>query len=107
MPDREKVIKGLETCNCYGYTCMECPYYDPEDDGGCHAEELLYDAIALLKEKKPIGEWVRVSSDDDYENVWECSMCHTLQMIIDGTPEENEWHYCPHCGAKMTMRGGA
>lgn len=46
--DREKVIKGLEQCNQYGSNCKVCPYYDPEDDGGCHAEELMYDAIKLI-----------------------------------------------------------
>ena len=49
---REKVIKGLETCNKYGYECPECPYHDPEDTEGCHAEELMADAIALLKEQE-------------------------------------------------------
>ena len=54
--DMEKVIKGLETCNKYGYECPECPYHDPEDTEGCHAEELMADAIALLKEQEAIIE---------------------------------------------------
>jgi hypothetical protein len=31
---------------------MECPYHDPEDAEGCHAEELFADALALIKEQK-------------------------------------------------------
>ena len=52
MVNREKVIKGLEECNQYGSNCKACPYYDPEDDGGCHSEELMSDALELLKEQE-------------------------------------------------------
>lgn len=34
-------------------------------------------------------------------NTYKCSACGEIQMIIDGTPKENGWAYCPNCGAKM------
>ena len=55
MPDREKVIKGLECCAAMsGDECNKCPYGDE-----CVDTDLLYgiphlasDALALLKEQE-------------------------------------------------------
>lgn len=55
MPDREKVIKGLECCAAMsGDECRECPYGNE-----CIGTDLPYgmphlaaDALALLKEQK-------------------------------------------------------
>ena len=53
MPDREKVIKGLECCNYYGFH-EDCPYdkKDPneEQDTTCMMD-LMRDALAMLKEQ--------------------------------------------------------
>ena len=48
MPDREKVIKGLEICKERNYCCPECPYYDRDAEMGCHSNELMADALALI-----------------------------------------------------------
>ena len=50
--DREKVIKGLETCRTRVH-CKECPYaYDKRaDDSYCEAV-LHNDVLALLKEQE-------------------------------------------------------
>ena len=57
MPDREKVIKGVEHC-FHGQECcgdIECPYYIEHLSDCCCLEEcqenLKADAIALLKEQ--------------------------------------------------------
>ena len=54
MPDREKVIKGLELCSnilgCIGSIDPECPY--ALRDGGCRHNVLLSDALAMLKEQE-------------------------------------------------------
>ena len=57
MPDREKVLKGLECCaSMNGSACRECPYssecidYEvPYPTGTAH---LAADALELLKEQK-------------------------------------------------------
>jgi predicted RNA-binding Zn-ribbon protein involved in translation (DUF1610 family) len=38
--------------------------------------------------------------DEDY-NTWECSNCNYEGIIVEGTPEENEIRYCPHCGFEI------
>ena len=48
MPDREKVIKGLECCKRKdGNECKVCPYTESEY---C-TEDMVTDALALLKEQ--------------------------------------------------------
>jgi len=54
MPDREKVIKGLEICKERNYCCPKCPYYDRNAEMGCHSNELMADALALLKEQEAV-----------------------------------------------------
>ena len=58
MPDREKVIKGVEHC-FHGQECcgdIECPYYIEHLSDSCCLEEcqenLKTDVIALLKEQQ-------------------------------------------------------
>lgn len=52
---REEVIRGLEVCNQYrffGRDCENCPYCD-EEFGVCNIQDMLDDALTLLKEQKP------------------------------------------------------
>lgn len=87
MPDKEKVIKGLEHCD-FGVsdTCYEkeCPYYQSHD---C-TDELKNDILVLLKEKEPKQivhkQGKRENSDGSIDYFVEC--------------------YCPHCG-KLLNRG--
>lgn len=51
MPDREKVIKGLEICSHPGGCRSECPYYEKE--GAECSYWLLKDALELLNEQEP------------------------------------------------------
>lgn len=52
MPDREKVMKGLEAC---GKTdCINCPYSTLEPEV-CLVKYLLIDALELLKEQEDLG----------------------------------------------------
>lgn len=47
------------------------------------------------------GTWIEEESlwDDRY---WTCSVCRESWCLTDdGTPEDHDMRYCPHCGAKM------
>lgn len=39
--------------------------------------------------------------DGTEECLWHCSNCHDEWLFYEGTPEENNLKYCPHCGAKV------
>lgn len=49
-------------------------------------------------EERKTGRWVE---HDDFDNSWECSSCNEVIDIIEGTPMDNEYRFCPWCGAKM------
>ncbi len=39
---------------------------------------------------------------DETDGAWECEKCKLYFVICnEGTPEENEMHYCPKCGLKI------
>lgn len=47
------------------------------------------------------GKWI-----DRYDkyygwNMWACSACGEEFVLTDGTPDMNEYHFCPNCGADM------
>ena len=47
------------------------------------------------------GRW-EVSTDEWFEtDVYTCSKCRESYVLVEGTPKENLWRYCPNCGAKM------
>lgn len=47
------------------------------------------------------GRWE--SFEDVFmDTCYECSECGLAFYLADGgTPQENQYHYCPNCGAKM------
>lgn len=52
------------------------------------------------------GQWEE--SEDDWfgTTVYTCSKCREEFVLVEGTPEQNLWHYCPNCGAKMDIEDG-
>lgn len=46
-----------------------------------------------------IDEWLGT-------DVYTCSKCRESYVLVEGTPKENLWHYCPNCGAKMDIKDG-
>lgn len=58
MPDREKVIKGLEVCTSKPCYCTDCPY-----KANCclDSQEVMEDALILLKGQEPrVLTWAEV-----------------------------------------------
>lgn len=53
----------------------------------------------MLRAFKLAG-WIKHEDIDGSEH-YECSRCKNEFILIDGTPEENNYHYCPNCGADM------
>ena len=108
MPDREKVIKAIEThlSTDISVGCDDCTY---ENDGWC-TTRVLTDALALLKQQDTAsghwlddtGHWIYGDRDgtDPHTRItgemidtFRCSWCGFYQYWK--TP------FCPNCGAKM------
>ena len=66
MPDREKVIWDIERCICHvPDACRDCSHYDSGEafDAYRCMEELLADAMLLLKEQEAEIRQLRITLD--------------------------------------------
>ena len=61
------------------------------------ADHLITNGVTVQE----CGEWEEIEDDWNMETIYKCSVCKEEFVTIDGTPAENLWNYCPHCGAKM------
>lgn len=51
------------------------------------------------------GRWEDSTDEWLGTDVYTCSKCRESYVLVEGTPKQNLWNYCPNCGAKMD--GGA
>ena len=94
--DREKAIAKIKAAYCCG-----CNNY-----GGvkCRACQLM-DAMDVLEDEPAqsaaCAHWDMEEDAVGDPIVWTCSNCKDSIIMYDGTPMENGYKYCPHCGAKI------
>lgn len=93
-----------EIIECAGGSCMNC---NPDIKALTESIEILSDYKRVLKEneeKNKIKEQKECTFREygAEEGLWYCSNCHDEWLFYEGTPEENNLKYCPHCGAKVT-----
>ena len=69
------------------------------DDAGYEVVR-VDDILALPTAEPKTGEWVEV---EDYNGDihYQCDQCGDEFILIDGTPKDNNYHFCPNCGARM------
>lgn len=80
-------------------------------DYGAALDEILnvLDSMPTISpdEVRGVGKWIECI-DYDGDGYYECSVCHTPFTLIDGTtPDLNDFHYCPNCGAKLEVTSDA
>lgn len=63
-------------------------------------EEELKKVPSVQPEQKT-GRWIEIETDN--YDTWRCSECDEYFCLYEGTPQDNEYYYCPNCGAKMRM----
>lgn len=75
--------------------------YDDKDD-------IVEQAIGLIDhipsaDVAPVrhGRWEDSTDEWLGTDVYTCSKCRESYVLVEGTPKENLWHYCPNCGAKI------
>ena len=68
---------------------------NPEDNGFPVSELPTVDAEPVRH-----GHWDEWD-DTMFNTVYRCSVCGEDFVLIDGTPSDNLYNYCPNCGAKM------
>lgn len=67
------------------------------------AENVLSDVLDSMPtaDVQPLrtGKWTE--QEEPYINTYGCSNCGEWFTLDYGTPEDNNYNYCPKCGAKM------
>ena len=101
MIDREKVIKGLEICRHRAIrqeNCKECPYiYDGRSKQSNCEGVLHWDALALLKEQKPVKPVLEQGS----MVCGDCGHDVIIQRFIGGEVFDEKVSFCPACGSAV------
>ena len=62
----------------------------------CEINEVL-NSMPSVQPKRKTGRWIYMKDCED----WFCSNCKDIFMLLEGTPKDNDYNYCPNCGAKM------
>ena len=83
--------------------CHNCAYYT---DAQCKTDSGYWcESGAMIREDipsadRPHGEWIEV---EDYNGdfYYQCDQCKEEYILIDGTPQDNAYNYCPNCGTRM------
>lgn len=102
MPDKEKVIKGLELClkSIDEPDCRkECPYYEAcqKYEGRVIFQPLMRDTLALLKELEAVEPVTQSSVYDPDTWFYVCGSCK--KGVIDRGDK-----YCRQCGRKVKWK---
>lgn len=60
----------------------------------------LIDEQPTIEPQRIKGRW-EIIEDWDGDELYRCSECLSMFTLIDGTPEDNDYNFCPCCGADM------
>ena len=106
MPDREKVIKGLECIaqQAQDGTCDGCAYFRPFTDdpdcGWCDKVAIANDTLALLREQEPVEP---TANDEAIRVKYNCGECGYLVGFVSTIHDDMQYRakFCPECGRKV------
>ena len=98
MADIEKVIKAIEICiknGCKdGIPNQLCPY---SSEVGCDLNQILADALAMLKEQET--EWEHLWDAPDGTFKGRCKKCGFVHFFIEW--HDTQYKFCPECGRSV------
>ena len=70
------------------------------DDYAYAAAKLLDTVPTADVQEVRHGKWIYEDSDIGWAD-YKCSTCGECYVLEAGTPQEDKYNFCPHCGAKM------
>jgi len=101
MPDREKVIDGLERLRFFnqraGRELWADKPHDVQEEDIANADAVYANAIALLKEQEAVEPTLIREARNKYYNNYVCPRCDE-----DVYYEQN---YCSECGVRFLWEG--
>ena len=91
--DVDKVVEELEKL-----PNREADYYYANSNDVIDRE----DAIEIVKQGDVSNDVCEWRLCDEEANVYDTS-CRNPHILIEGTPKENNYEYCPYCGKKIKV----
>ena len=76
--------------------------------GMMRMKQMMFNLVSSFPEADVVpaqhGQWIEEeeSNGDPY---YICSVCNAEFVCVEGTPDENQYYYCPNCGARMDGDG--
>ena len=67
------------------------------------AIDVLNDAIEIVKQGGVSDDVCELWLCDEEANVYDTS-CRNPHILIEGTPQENNYEFCPYCGKKILCK---
>lgn len=93
--DVDKIIKELENMSNDIPLQYENNYEQGISDGIDEAIEIVKQGVTT----DDMCEWILC---DEEANVYDTN-CRNPHILIEGTPKENNYEYCPYCGKKIKV----
>ena len=90
---REDFKFNLERC---GYMHYDGKIWYEEGD----LIKCFEDVGALEQEPSRKGHWIE-KEDFNGDTYYDCSECGESFCLMEGTPTDNLYNYCPNCGCRM------
>lgn len=86
-----------------GTNCGTCVFKDVCDDGydGC-VQTIVAVCKSIVKKGGASDDVCEWKLCDEEANVYDTS-CGNPHILIEGTPKENNYEYCPYCGKKIKV----
>lgn len=88
--------------------CKPCKEEGKDYDGclcrACWVDDMLDEVDCFQPaDVAPVvhGRWEDSTDEWFGTDVYTCSKCRESYVLVEGTPKQNLWYYCPNCGAKM------
>ena len=105
--DIDKVVEKLEELKnkdiCDYLDCDVCLYYKKCGVETDQSNNLKWDkSIEIVKQGGLSGDVCEWRLCDEEANVYDTS-CRNPHILIEGTPKENNYEYCPYCGKKIKL----
>ena len=103
-----EIIRKYEeptTNNDLGVDCISRADAIRVASGYCHPSNVANELAKLpsvTPQEPKTGHWIEQDGFDG-DTYYDCSECGESFCLIDGTPTDNLYNYCPNCGAKMEV----
>lgn len=76
-----------------------------EDNHNNDYDKAFRMAIEALEKQIP-KNWIAEDIGEG-DCAWTCPSCNSVFVLMYGTPQDNEYNYCPNCGQAMAERKGS